>query len=121
MGQDRIKFINHGNQEILFLNFAKCRIDEVSTVIEEAKRVIRTRPEKSVLTLVDVTEMRFDDRVTQHMKEFTAHNKPYVRASAVIGVTGLKKIILDAVMLFSKRKFHTFDTVEQAKTWLAKN
>jgi hypothetical protein len=65
--------------------------------------------------------MRFDDRVTQQMKEFTTHNKPYVRAAAVVGVEGVKKIILNAVMLFSKRKFHTFDSIDSAKAWLVAN
>jgi hypothetical protein len=53
------------------------------------------------------------------MKEFTKHNKPYVKASAVVGISGIKKIIFHAVMLFSGRKIHACDTLEQAKDWLA--
>lgn len=118
---DRVTFIKHNGKELLSLDFSNCKPAEVFLVIDEAKQVIRTRPENSVLTLTDVTSMRFDDRVTQQMKEFTVHNKPYVKAAAVVGVEGVKKIILNAVMLFSKRKFHTFDTIESAKNWLAAN
>ena len=118
---ERISFIRHKGQELLFLNFSGCRADEAAPLIERAKTVIAARPEHSLLTLTDVTDMRFDDAVNQRMKEFTAHNKPYVRAAAVVGVTGIKKILFEAVILFSKRKLHAFETVEQAKDWLATN
>jgi hypothetical protein len=55
------------------------------------------------------------------MKEFAAHNKPYVKASTVVGITGLKKIIYDAVLMFSKRNISTFDSIDPAKEWLAQN
>jgi len=53
------------------------------------------------------------------MKEFVIHNKPYVVASAVVGVTGLKQIIYNAVMKFSGRKLTAFDSLAEAKDWLA--
>jgi len=117
----RVELIKHNGKELLFLDFSNCKPGDVFLIIDEAKKTIRTLPENSVLTLTDVTNMRFDDRVTQQMKEFTIHNKPYVRAAAVVGVEGVKKIILNAVMLFSKRKFHTFDSIESAKNWLVAN
>jgi hypothetical protein len=121
MVADRVKFITHEGREILYLNFADCRTDEALAVIEVSKKVIRTKPEQSVLTLTDVTNARFDDRVTEEMKNFTAHNKPFVKAAAVVGIAGLKKILFEAVMMFSKRKLHTFDTLDLAKDWLVKN
>ena len=117
----RVEFIKHNGKELLMLDFSNCKPGDVFLVIDEAKKTIRSCPENSVLTLTDVTNMRFDDRVTQQMKEFTTHNKPYVRAAAVVGVEGVKKIILNAVMLFSKRKFHTVDSIDSAKAWLAAN
>jgi len=117
----RVAFIYHKGREILFLNFADCRVDEVVPVIEEAKKSFSARPEQSVLTLTDVSNTRFDDKVAQAMKAFTVHNKPYVAAAAVVGVTGIKKIIFEAVVLFSRRKLQTFDTIDQAKDWLAAN
>ncbi len=116
---ERIRFIQHKGKEILFLDFSACKAGEVLLVIDKAAPVIAGRPEKSLLTLSNVTNARFDDTVSQRMKEFTAHNKPFVKAAAVVGITGLKKIVFEAVMLFSKRKLHAFETVEQAKDWLA--
>lgn len=117
----RVKLMHHGGKEVLFLDFSGCSAEEACGVIEEAIPVIRSRPQQSLLTLTDVTGMRFDDKLSQRMKEFTAQNKPYVRAAAVIGIAGLKKILFDAVMIFSKRKIHAFDSLENAKSWLTTN
>ena len=118
---ERVKFINHAGKDILFLDFSGCTMNEVLATIEESKQFIRTRPEGSVLTLTDVTNARFNEHITERMKEFTAHNKPYVKAAAIIGIVGIKKIIFEAVMMFSKRKIHIFENIHEAKEWLVIN
>ncbi len=82
---ERVRFIRHSDKEILFLDFSSCKPGEVFLVIDKAKPVIAGQPEKSLLTLSDVTNARFDDTVSQRMKEFTAHNKAFVKAAAVVG------------------------------------
>jgi len=53
------------------------------------------------------------------MKEFVKQNKPHIKAAAVVGMSRLGEIKLEVIPLFSERKIHTCDTVEQAKGWLA--
>lgn len=118
---EKIRFIQYEGKDILHLDFSHCTTEEVLNTITKAKKVIATYPEQSLLTLTDVTDARFSDAVTQEMKAFTAHNRPYVRAGAVVGVTGLKRIIFQAVIAFSGRKLSTFDSVEKAKQWLIEN
>lgn len=120
MSTGRVKFITHGGAELLHIDFKGCGPDDILAVINESKPVIASKPVNSVLTLTDVTDIRFDEAVTNAMKDFTAHNKPYVRAGAVVGVTGLKRIIFEAVIRFSKRKLSTFGTLDEAKEWLSK-
>jgi len=117
----RVKFIKHLDKEILHLDFSNSTPGEVLQTIETAKKVISGKPKNSLLTLTDVTNARFNEAVGDGMKQFTAHNKPYVKAAAVVGVTGLKRIIFTAVIAFSKRNLETFDSVDEAKQWLADN
>ena len=63
-------------------------------------------------SITDVTDAWFDPDVIDAMKEFLIGNKPYVVAAAVVGVTG-------QVMKLFGRRLVLFDTVEQAKEWLA--
>ncbi len=121
MQTERVRFIRHQEKDILFLDFSNSGTDDVLRTIEDAKRVISGRPEMSLLTLTDVTNARFNEQVGEGMKQLTAHNRPYVKAAAVVGITGLKKIIFGAVMAFSRRNIESFDTVDEAKRWLAGN
>lgn len=116
---ERVKFIQHKGAEILYLDFSGCQVTEVFPLIALAKTVIESRPLQSLLTLTNVIDTRQNDAVNQQVKIFTAHNKPYVKAAAIVGVEGLKKILLDTIVRISKREIRPFETVEQAKDWLA--
>lgn len=63
--------------------------------------------------------MHFDTDITEAFKRFTAGNKPYVKAGAVVGVSGLKKIVYNAVMKFTGRDIIALDDLEMAKDYLA--
>lgn len=117
----RVNFIEHKGRKLLHLDFSHCKADEVLQVIDQAKSVIGSQPPKSIMTLTDVTETGFNSKVSEAMKEFVEHNKPFVAASAVVGVTGLKQIIFNAVVRFSGRQLHAFDSLDQAKDWLAQH
>lgn len=116
---DRITFIEHRGKTILHLDFSHAGKADVLPIIERAKTTIAAQPPKSVFTLTDVTGTGFNVEISDAMKNFVAHNKPYVAASAVVGVTGLKQIIFNAVMTFSGRQLHAFDSLDKAKDWLA--
>jgi hypothetical protein len=116
---DRIQFMQHKGKKILHLNFRAAKAEEVIEIIGKAKAVIGAQPERSVRTLTDVTDAAFNSRVSEAMKDFVNHNKRFVTASAVVGVTGLKQIIYNAVVKFSGRNLVAFDTIEQARDWLS--
>jgi hypothetical protein len=116
---ERIRFIQHKGAEILYIDFSECQVAELFPLFAQAKAMIASRPRQSLLTLTNVTNAQHNDAANQQMKSYTAHNKPYVKAAAVVGIEGLKKILLDTIVLISKRQIHPFDTIEQAKDWLA--
>lgn len=116
----RIRFIKHKDKDILLEDFSGLLPGhEYVVLLEEARRLIHSRPEGSVLALFDASDAMFDDDVIGRMKEFTTSNKPYIKTSAVVGITGLRRIALTAVSKFSGRDFKVFDTREEALDWLA--
>ena len=115
---DRARIIEHKGMEIVFLDFSNCPLEEAMGVITSGKPLIRNRPEKSVFTLTYTEGGKFDSEIISALKEFTKGNEPYVKAAAVVGITGLQKIVLDTVSFFSKREFATFDDLEEAKDYL---
>jgi len=118
---ERVRFIEHDNVPILYLDFSNCPIATAHEVINTAAPMIRDKPEKSVLTLTYTDGGKFDNDIIQALKQFTKGNEPYVKAAAVVGIKGLQKIVLDAVRLFSNREFATFDDIEKAKEYLVKH
>ncbi len=112
--------MEHKGKRILHLDFSGTKPDEILQIIAQAKTAIAAQPPQSVLTLTDVTGSSFDSKVSDAMKEFVTHNKPYVVAGAVVGIHGLKQIIFNAVLKFSGRHLAAFDTIPDAKDWLVK-
>jgi hypothetical protein len=115
---ERVRFIEHLSRRLLFLDFSYCRAEEVLKLIEDAEKFIRVQPPHSLLTLTDVTGTKYNLEVTQAMKEFTNGNKPHIKAAAVVGIDGLKKIVYEAIMRFSGRNVPVFPDIEKAKEWL---
>lgn len=116
---DRTRFIEHQGRRILLFDYSGLRsADEALREIERSKKVVALQPRGSLLVMTDVTGAHYDSRVVQGMKDLAAHNAPFVKASAVVGVSGLQKVVYSAVILFSKRKFQLADTREQAMEWL---
>jgi len=71
-----------------------------------------------VLTLNDVTGTSFDHESVEALKSKVAANAPYVRRAAVIGISGLQRLIYEGVQAFSRRRIPHFETRQGALDWL---
>jgi hypothetical protein len=118
---DDVRFSNEFGKEIFVLNFDYNDYEEAYSVIAECARLVRKRPEKSVLTLTLVSSGMFTAQLVDKLKELTKGNEPYVRKAAVVGITGIYKIAMTAVSIFSKRDFKVCDTKEEAIAYLLKD
>jgi hypothetical protein len=114
----RIQVIDYKGKEIIYLDFSDCNVNEVFEIIEIAKKIIRVQPLNSVLTLTNVSGTKYNREIIQAMKEFANGNKPFVKAGAVIGIDGLKRVVYDAITRFSERNLPAFDDNKKAKDWL---
>ena len=82
---ERVKFIEHREKKILHIDLSDCSVELALQIIEESKKIMRQQLENSVLTLTDINnDNAFIPDLFHAMREFVQHNKPYVRASAVI-------------------------------------
>ncbi len=117
---ERVQFIQYKGKVILSINLAGCSAAEVHPVIDAAKAAVATRRAGTVLTLTDVTGTGFDSVVASAMKDLVRHHRPYVAAAAVVGLSGLRQIMFNTVMRFSGRHLHAFESLQQAKDWLAR-
>jgi len=117
----RARFIDHKGKKIFVLDCSDCKPADVHEIIDECARVVRSQPPKSVLTMTIAGGGKFDNDIVGRLKDLTKGNEPYVKKAAVVGMSGLYKVVLMAVAMFSKREFHMFDTAEEAKDFLAQH
>jgi len=117
---NRTKFFKHRGKMIMNFDFSGLELDDARKVSEYAKGVISRMPKGSVLTLVDVTNVQYDQAFSELSGDLAQHNKPYVLAGGVIGVTGWRKLMFWATSkLTGRNNLKLFDDAEQAKQWLA--
>jgi hypothetical protein len=117
---ERTRFIEHRGKRILLLDYSGVRDpQEAIREVRHSMEVVARQPPASLLVLTQVRDARYNAAVLQQMKELAAHNAPYVRASAIVGMSGLHRIAYQAVILFSKRNIRVFDAESEALDWLA--
>ena len=116
--EDHVKFIKYKGLPILQIDFEGCQPAEFLERIRHARSIMATQPLRSVRTLTLVKNARFNNQVSEAMKEYTHHNKPYVLIAAVVGLSGLQEILYNVIIKFTGRKIATFPHVEAAKEFL---
>jgi hypothetical protein len=117
--EDYVKFVKYKGCPILQIDFEACQPPELLDRIRYARSVIAGLPLRSVRTLTLVRDARFNNQVSEAMKEYTSHNKPYVQIAAVVGLSGLQEIIFNVIIKVTGRRIATFSHVQGAKEFLA--
>jgi hypothetical protein len=116
----RVRFIEQRGKRILLIDFSGLQAtEEILAEVENARAVVAAQPPASLLTLTHVKGARYTPPVMEALKKLAADNKPYVRAAAVVGMEGLHRVLYRAVILFSRRNIETFDSMNEAREWLA--
>ena len=112
------RFLPHRGVEIFEVRFDNLAPDQALVAIDEVKRVVATRPKNSIRAITYVANSHFDPRINKALREMTSANKPFVRKSAVVGVTGLQQTLLSGIRILTGRDIRGFDDENSAKDWL---
>ena len=108
-------------KEIFLMDVSHFRLHEraeFKTIVDHAKKIIQGQPLKSVLIITDISDTNFDTDIVQTFKEYAKHNNPYIKASALVGLSGMQKVIFYAVKTFTGRDFYLAKNFEDAQEWL---
>ena len=116
----RTRFIEHEGHRILLLDFSDIRDVRVALeAIAEAKAIIAKQPLRSLLTITHIRGSIFAPSIVRALQDLARHDAPYVRAAVVSGMSGIQRMAFTAIRMFSGRKFHVSEDLEDAKRWLA--
>lgn len=111
-------YINYKGKKILFIDYSKCKsIDEMLKQLGDIRRIYEQSAE-SFLALNDFTGANPSNEFIEEAKKYKDLFDRKTIKTAVLGITGLKKLLLNGYNVFVKKKQVPFDTKEAALEYL---
>lgn len=92
------------------LDALRAEVDAFDAIVEQ---------QQNALVLVDIRDTVTSSEVVSLMKESTARTKGHVARTAVVGVSGIQRVLAQAVARFAGEPLVLFKDVDAAKEWLA--
>jgi methyl-accepting chemotaxis protein len=118
LGHDRIMAYRHNGIEIIVADLSGLGQTDFIGLLHEVQTKIATYPRYSVLVLGDISGVRYDQEILQNVKQFVQANTPYVKASAIVGASGMAQLAMNMVARIVGRSLHGFSTRDEALEWL---
>jgi hypothetical protein len=89
--------------------------------IEYAKGVIRRYPQdNSLFSVTNVEGVLYDSETKSIVADWMDFNRPYIGQGAVIGLDGIKRIMVNSILKMSRRSnMKFFRARDEAVKWLA--
>jgi hypothetical protein len=92
--------------------------EEITTAIKTLGPRMYEQPLSSVLVLVDLRDTTMTQKATSFLTEAIKDTKKYVQRTAVVGMTGIRKVFLDYFSMLASSETGSFEDTESAVRWL---
>lgn len=116
---DASGFYTYKGKRVYVLDVNGCKAEQTISRIDKAIPIIRGEADKSVLLLTDLRDLVYSADSLEAAKNFAKGNERVVLKSAMLGITGLKKIAFNTLIRFSGRSnIKIFDVPDDAMEWL---
>ena len=116
-------WIEYKGKKIFYQDFSKnfYNAAAVKAELAEVRKVVTAQPKNSMLVLSDFRDTSVGSELLSSMNEASAATKAYVRRTAVLGVTGMKRKLADLLTALTGQQLKYFDDIEAAKNWLVED
>jgi hypothetical protein len=118
------RWMEHKGIRILYIDLSGFKEDErgldseLKQTVETIGQEMYQKPEHSVPVLVDLRNTHMTQRVQSLLTDRITDTRKFVRRTAVIGMTGIRKIVLDFFSRVAHSETASFDTPEEGLEWL---
>jgi hypothetical protein len=116
----RSKWIEHKGKQIFYTDCTDFGYDSeaLDAELQAACAVVCSQPQRSALVITDIRGTVASQEAMPIFKRAAVVTEPYAHKAAVIGITGYRKVLLDAVSIFSRRSLIPFNDLDEAKDWI---
>ena len=114
------RMIEYKHLQIVYIDFSNIKKPEdIFAEMDIATAFIRKYPPKSLYTLTNLSGMHFNNEIFNRFTEYAKGNTPYVKAGAVIGMTGMMQIFYNGFTRITGREIRAFSSEIEAKEYLS--
>lgn len=114
------EWIQHKGKRILYVNYSECKDkDEMIALLDEMAEVFK-QSGGNLLTIDDFTSAYASKEFMDHAKELGHVFSANRIKGAMLGIAGVKKILLQAYNLFAKEKLVPCGSKEEALEYLVR-
>jgi hypothetical protein len=115
---ERVKEITYKGKRIVYCDLSDAKAEEAKGIMDEVVRVIMGKGTSDQLLLVNIESFAIDSEVLENLKVGAKRVRPYLKAVAGFGLTGLKYIFMNAINRFSGSNGTAHQSMEEAKEYL---
>lgn len=114
----------YGEKSILYIDLSNFRENikafdaELTEAVATIGQKMYEQPLNSVLVLVDLRNTSMTQQANTLLSERIKDTKKYVQRTAVIGMTGIRKIFLDYFAMIASSETGSFEDPESGIKWL---
>jgi len=114
-----IEWIQHKGKKIAYIKYLGLKPEAMLDLVREATKAIIAAKSDEILSLTDISDCFVTPEFMELSKQQSAISLPHTKKAAIVGVSGVKKVLLRTLNAFAAKPRVPFDTVEEAKDWLA--
>lgn len=114
-----VSIITHKNKQIVLIDYTDCKSkEEMIATLRDAAELFKTSTEK-VLSLSDFTGTFGSKEFMEESKRLSIEVlRAKIEKAALLGITGIKKMLLQRFNAFSTNKLVPFNTKEEVLEYL---
>lgn len=114
------KWIEHGGKRILYADYANFEknVDVFQNEVDAVTQVITHEPASSVRLLVDVHGTPGTPEIMNVLYVSAKACKPHMIATAVVGVGGIRMMLMRSVTRITGMPLTAIETIDEARDWL---
>jgi hypothetical protein len=114
----RMSWIDYKGKEILYDDYSGLTGDEMAKLIPVITHLTFESGKKDILLIVDVSNGYANKAAVSQFGESGNISKHLLTKTAVLGITGVKKILLNVVNTITSLNAKPFSSAEEAKEYL---
>lgn len=113
-----IRTETYQGKRLMVVDGTDATAESYADVLRQGAAAVAAEPLGSVLLATVVTRARYGAGAAERLKAYSAAIRPHVKASAVVGLSPLQRVIFNAIRPFLHANLKEFATLAEAREWL---